>query len=136
MLPEEALLARLLRVGAATGPLVNSQIMPDYWPEAAAPPGIVYERLPNGDYDYTHFGDLSNVRARWRFHIYTEQEDKLTALNVARAIRKDFANYNEVFSNLSLRYALVVDQFDNYDGQAKRPRHSVDVEVLYDQALL
>ena len=78
MLPEEAILGRLLRPDATTGPLVNTQVFPDYWPEAATPPGIVYERRPQGDYDYTHFGHLSNVRARWQFHIYTEQEDKLT----------------------------------------------------------
>lgn len=136
MLPEEALLGRLLRPGATTGPLVNNQVFPDYWPEAATPPGIVYERRPQGDYDYTHFGHLSNVRARWQFHIYTEQEDKLTALQIARAIRQDFTNYQEAFDDLTLRYCLVVDEFDNYDGRAKRPRRTVEVEVLYSQDLL
>jgi hypothetical protein len=134
MLVEEALVARLTRPEASTGPLIANRIFPDYRPDDAELPCIVYERKPGSEPDYNIDGTLDHVRATWKLHIYTAQDEKKTALEIAPATIRDLNRYAaSVDPTLTIHYMYALDQYDAYDGITKTHRVTVEMEVWYTQ---
>ena len=134
MLIEEAIYRQLTRTGAQTGPLVGNRIFPDFVPDDAAIPAIVYERRPEAEYDYTCFGELDHQRPTYNFHCYAGQNDKRTALLLANAIRADLHGYNEAIdATLTVHGCYANDQYDAYEGTTKRHRVTITVEILYSE---
>ncbi len=137
MLVEESFVARLTRTEAATGPLVDNRIMPDYLPVDTLLPAVVYERKPGSEPDYLINGALDCTKATWKFHCYAAQDNKRDALDTAAAIVKDLNRYHDASDpTLTVHYMFVTDQYDAYDSDTKRHRTTVEIEILYSETAL
>lgn len=133
MLIEQALVARLVRVGGEVKAL-NAKIYPGFLPDTTALPAIVYERKPGNKEDRIITGELDHTQATWKFHCYASQEASLTALTLAHAVRIDLDRYvGAIDSTLTIHYCFLNDQYDNYDGTTKRQRTTVEVDVWYSE---
>jgi hypothetical protein len=131
MLIEEALLARLQRMGAATPAIIGQDnIWPDMVPDDAVMPAMHYERGATKAY-YLTDGTIDFYRSKFKFHCHAAHTEKVQALLTAAAVIQDLDGYRAALTGLTVHYCYVQDQRDDYDGITKRPKVIVEIETMY-----
>ena len=132
MIVEEALIARVTAPTSATYALVGTRVTPDYIPDTMPLPAVYMQRVPRPPVSELNIDQtIDHLKVLFNFTCVAAQNEKFTALRLADAIRTDLHGYRYADPTLTIICAFYNRQTDGYDGDTRRHKIDVEIEVWF-----